>query len=110
MRGVDQMGLLDNLKNINVGKLADQLGLDDKVADVLENLVDQLEELAKDGKLDDLAQSALTAFKPALARFKKSDELDALLDKAKPFLEKLSKADLPGDLENLVGKAAKLLK
>ncbi len=104
------MGLLDNLKNINVGELAGKLGLDDKVADMLETLVDQLEELNKTGKLDDIAQNALTAFQPALAKFKKSNELDALLDKAKPFLEKLSKADLPGDLENIVAKAAKLIK
>ena len=104
------MGLLDNLKKINVGELADKLGLDDKVADVLETLVDKLEELNKNGKLDDIAQNALTAFQPALAKFKKSNELDALLDKAKPFLEKLSKADLPGDLESIVAKAAKLLK
>jgi len=104
------MGLLDHLKNLNVGELADKLGLDDKVADVLENLVDQLESLSKDGKLDDIAQNALTAFKPALAKFQKSNELDALLDKAKPFLDKLSKANLPGDLENLIAKAASLLK
>lgn len=104
------MGLLDHLKNLNVGELADKLGLDDKVADVLENLVDQLESLNKDGKLDDIAQNALTAFKPALAKFQKSNELDALLDKAKPFLDKLSKADLPGDLENLIAKATSLLK
>lgn len=104
------MGLLDHLKNLNVGELADKLGLDAKVADVLENLVDQLEALNKDGKLDDIAQNALTAFKPALAKFQKSNELDALLDKAKPFLDKLSKADLPGDLETLIAKAASLLK
>lgn len=104
------MGLLDQLKNLNVGELADKLGLDDKVADMLENLVDQLEALNKDGKLDDIAQNALTAFKPALAKFQKSNELDALLDKATPFLDKLSKADLPGDLENLIAKAASLLK
>jgi len=104
------MGLLDNLKNIDVAGLADKLGMDDKVADVLENLVDKLEALAKDGKLDDIAQNALTAFKPALAKFRKSDELDALLDKAKPFLEKLSKADLPGELESIIAKASALIK
>lgn len=104
------MGLLDNLKNLNVGELADKLGLDDKVADVLESLVDQLEDLNKSGRLDDIAQSALTAFKPALKKFKDSDELDALLDKARPFLDKLSKADLPGELESLIARAAKLLK
>ncbi len=104
------MGLLDNLKNLNVGELADKLGLDDKIADLLESLVEKLEDLNKDGKLDDIAQNALTAFQPALAKFRKSEELDALLDKAKPFLDKLSQTDLPGDLENLVAKAAKLLK
>ena len=104
------MGLFDSLKNVAVGEIADKLGLDDKVADVLENLVAKLDDLKKDGKLDDIAQNALTAFKPALAKFKESDELDALLDKARPFLDKLSKADLPGDLENLIAKAAALLK
>lgn len=104
------MGLFDNLKNLNVGELADKLGLDDKVADVLETLVDKLEDLNKSGRLDEIATSALTAFKPALAKFKKSDELEELLDKAKPFLEKLSKADLPGDLENLIAKASAFLK
>ena len=104
------MGLLDNLKNLNVADLANKLGLDDQVAGVLETLVDKLEDLNKSGKLDDIAQNALTAFQPALAKFKKSNELDALLDKAKPFLDKLSKADLSGDLENLIAKAAKLLK
>lgn len=104
------MGLLDNLKNIDVSGLADKLGMDDKIADLLENLVDKLEELGKDGRLDDLAQNALTAFKPALGKFRKSDELDALLDKARPFLEKLSRSDLPGDLENMIAKAAALIK
>ena len=103
------MGLLDNLKNINVGDIAEKLGMDDKVADLLENLVDKLEELAKEGKLDDIANAALTAFKPALVKFNKNDELKELLDKAKPFLEKLSKADLPGDLEKIVAKASALL-
>lgn len=36
--------------------------------------------------------------------------LNTLPDKAKPFLAKLSKADLPGDLENIIVKASKLLK
>lgn len=36
--------------------------------------------------------------------------LDALPDKTKPFLEKLSKADLPGDLEEIIAKASKPLK
>ena len=104
------MGLLDNLKKINVGELAETLGLDDKVADMLETLVDKLDELNKNGKLDEMAQTALVAFKPALEKFRKSDEPDALLEKAKPFLEKLSKADLPGDLETIIAKASKLIK
>lgn len=104
------MGLLDQLKNLNAADLADQLGLDDQIAGVLETLVEKLEDLKSSGILDDIAQNALTAFQPALAKFKKSNELDALLDKAKPFLDKLSKADLPGDLEKLIAKAAKLLK
>lgn len=103
------MGLLDHLKKIDIGELAGTLGLDDKVADVLETLVEKLEDLNDSGKLDDIARNALTTFKPALEKFKKSDELDALLEKAKPFLEKLSEADLPGDLENIAAKAAKLL-
>ena len=104
------MGLLDNLKKLNVADLADKLGLDDQVAGVLETLVEKLEDLNRSGKLDDIARNALTAFQPALAKFKKNNELDALLDKAKPFLDKLSKADLPGDLESLIARAAKLLK
>ena len=104
------MGLLDNLKKLNVADLADKLGLDDQVAGVLETLVEKLEDLNRSGKLDDIARNALTAFQPTLAKFKKNNALDALLDKAKPFLEKLSKADLPGDLESLIAKAAKLLK
>lgn len=103
------MGLFDNLKD-QAMQLADQLGLDDKVADALENLVGRLEDFNKEGKLDDIAQNALVAFKPALEKFKANDELEALLDKARDFVEKLSKADLPGNLEEIVAKVKGYLK
>lgn len=103
------MGLFDNLK-AQAMQLADQLGLDDKLADGLENLVDKLEGFQSQGKLDDIAQNALASFKPALEKFKATDELEALLEKAKDFVEKLSTADLPGNLEEIVTKVKGYLK
>ena len=103
------MGLFDNLKD-QAMQLADQLGLDDKVADALENLVEKLEGFRTEGKLDDIAQNALSAFKPALEKFKANDELEALLSKAKDFVDDLAKADLPGNLEEIVAKVKEYLK
>ncbi len=103
------MGLLDNLKDQAV-QLAGQLGLDEKLTETLETLVSKLEAYGKEGKLDDIAQNALTAFKPALEKFRASDELEALLDKAKDFIDKLSKADLPDELEKIVTKVKSYLK
>lgn len=103
------MGLFDNLK-AQAMQLADQLGLDDKLADGLENLVDKLEGFQNQGKLDDIAQNALASFKPALEKFKANDELEALLEKARDFVEKLSTADLPDNLEEIVAKVKGYLK
>ena len=104
------MAFFDNLKEKAAG-LADALGLDNQAADVLGDLVEKLEELKKEDRLDDIAQSALTAFKPALKKFKMDQvDLEGLLKQAKPFVEKLSKADLPGDLEKVLAKVHLLLK
>ncbi len=103
------MGLFDNLKDQAL-QLADQLGLDDKLADALEGLVDKLEGFGSEGRLDDIAQNALASFKPALEKFKANDELEALLEKAKDFVEMLSAADLPGNLEDVVAKVKSYLK
>ena len=107
------MGIMDTLKKFapKAGQLADKLGLDDKAADVLGDLVEKLETLGKEDKLDDIAQNALKAFKPTLEKFKVDEaSLDVLIDKAKDFVEKLSKADLPGDLEKVVAKVSALIK
>ena len=61
------MGLFDNLKDQAL-QLADQLGLDDKLADALEGLVDKLEGfgfnvIAIDGHDFDAIENALNAAK-----------------------------------------------
>ena len=107
------MGILDTLKSLapHAGKLADKLGLDNKAADVLGDLVEKLETLGKEDKLDSIAQNALKAFKPTLEKFQVDEAtLDTLLDKARDFVEKLSKADLPGDLEKVVAKVSALIR
>jgi len=97
------MGLFDTLTNA--------LGMDDKIADAAEMLVDRLEGLKGDSKLDDLAQNALTAFKPVLAKFKVNEEtLEGLMEKAKDLIDALDKADLPDEIEGLIGKVKMFLK
>lgn len=97
------MGLFDSLTNA--------LGLDDKIADAADALVERLEALRGDNKLDDLAQNALTAFKPVLAKFKVDQEtLEGLLEKAKDLLNALDKADLPDELEALVNRVKAFVK
>lgn len=112
-KGDTTRGIMDTLQKLapKAGQLADKLGLDDKAADVLGDLVEKLETLGKEDKLDDIAQNALKAFKPTLEKFRVDEaSLDVLIDKAKDFVEKLSKADLPGDLEKVVAKVSALIK
>ena len=106
------MGLFDTIKNLvpQADELADQLGLDNKIADTLEGLVGRLEGLKDDNRLDDIAQNALSAFKPALEKFRDNDNLERLLDKARDFIDDLSRSDLPGDLEKVLAKVKTFLK
>lgn len=81
------------------------------IMDALQKLAPKAGQLADKLGLDDIAQNALKAFKPTLEKFKVDEaSLDVLIDKAKDFVEKLSKADLPGDLEKVVAKVSALIK
>ncbi len=105
------MGWMDIVKEIvpKAGELAEQLG--DQAGKLMEELVEKLDLLDQDNKLEEGARSALAAFKPVLEKFKMNeDTLDNLLEKAKELLEKLSKVDLPGELENVIAKISNLFK
>lgn len=103
------MGLMDQLKNLSHSGLTEKLGLDSKVGEALEGLAAQLEELAKEGKLDDIAKNALASFRPGLEKFQSSKDLGGLLEKGKAFIEGLSKAELPDELRGVIDKIKGML-
>ncbi len=107
------MGFLNSIKKAFAPKakeIENALGLDGKVTELFDQLVEKLEGLNVEGKLDEMAQNALTASKPALDSFKADGSaVKAFVEKAKTFVEGLSTAALPEEIKELVSKVTALI-
>ena len=108
------MGIWESIKKIILPKakeIVNNLNLDDAATGLLGDLAGKLDGLKAEGKLSELADKALEAFKSALSAFKVDpSKMTALLEKGKALLGSLEGIELPEEVSGLVEKAKALLK